>query len=341
MYEILYDDPFKFLVYRKFPELVELAQKVNGLGGAQLLHSEIEHMPILKTHDWPLLPIEAQQYLDDLKTKDQVEINEVFQREFKKKLIEDDSALFFNQESANADFDYWSKMPGWTIDEAVALTFGKNPEIVNKERLDKLNASLFAEQYAEKRELVSRSRDAGLFTDGIFVMFDDLIIPHKYVRWVQANRIEFPPELAQKVIDTLEANNPLQTDYKKILESSKINSNRENGKRMDRSLLERDKKLQETKQTRKKEATTSVPTKFQNDQKKASAKQKSADLNIIGALLGLLLGESSNGIKYSQFESQQSIIDAIHANFGKEHGLSQRNLEDKFSKAKDKLKSSG
>lgn len=69
-------------------------------------------------------------------------------------------------------------------------------------------------------------------------------------------------------------------------------------------------------------------------------KEREAYLNIIGALLGLLLGKSSNDIPYSQFRSQQAIIDAIHANFGKGHGLSQRNLEDKFSKAKEKLKSS-
>jgi len=69
-----------------------------------------------------------------------------------------------------------------------------------------------------------------------------------------------------------------------------------------------------------------------------SQKQKSADLNIIGALLGLLLGKSSSDIPYSQFSTQQSIIDAIHANYGKEHGLSQRNLESKFSQAKEKLK---
>lgn len=66
-------------------------------------------------------------------------------------------------------------------------------------------------------------------------------------------------------------------------------------------------------------------------------KQKSAYLNIIGALLGLLLGVSPAGQPYSKFQTQQSIIDSIHANFGEAPGLSQRNLEEQFSQAKRQL----
>lgn len=68
--------------------------------------------------------------------------------------------------------------------------------------------------------------------------------------------------------------------------------------------------------------------------KPISEKQRGAYLNIIGALLGIILGRSPNGKPYSQFNSQQSVIDAIQANFGDKNGLSKRNLEEKFAEGK-------
>ena len=45
----------------------------------------------------------------------------------------EERARFFNQPSANADFDHWSKAAHWTLDEAVALSMGKAPERVTWE----------------------------------------------------------------------------------------------------------------------------------------------------------------------------------------------------------------
>ncbi len=72
-------------------------------------------------------------------------------------------------------------------------------------------------------------------------------------------------------------------------------------------------------------------------QKPISERKQGAYLNIIGALLGLLLGKSPGGKPYSQFETQQAVIDAIHGNYGEQGGLSKRNLEDKFAQAKRNL----
>ena len=66
-------------------------------------------------------------------------------------------------------------------------------------------------------------------------------------------------------------------------------------------------------------------------------KQRGAYLNIIGALVGLLLGQSAGGKPYSVFTSQAAIIDAIHGTFGEAPGLSQRNLVDKFAEGKRAL----
>ena len=46
------------------------------------------------------------------------------------KAAEMEAALFYNQRSASADFDYWLKAEYWTFDESVALLLGKEPTTV-------------------------------------------------------------------------------------------------------------------------------------------------------------------------------------------------------------------
>ena len=58
-------------------------------------------------------------------------------------------------------------------------------------------------------------------------------------------------------------------------------------------------------------------------------------LNIVGGLLGLMLGKSpSTGKSYSVYESQGAIIDALIAHYAGKPGLSRRTLETKFAQAK-------
>jgi hypothetical protein len=79
---------------------------------------------------------------------------------------------------------------------------------------------------------------------------------------------------------------------------------------------------------------------LQKEEKEISPREKTTYLNIIGALLGILLGKSSNGNPYSKFNNQQAIIDAIHANYSNKNGLSKRNLEAKFAQAQQTFKNS-
>lgn len=75
-----------------------------------------------------------------------------------------------------------------------------------------------------------------------------------------------------------------------------------------------------------------------NDEKPVSDRSKTTYLNVIGSLLHLLLGSSSSGKPYSDFRSQEAIIDAIHGNFpDKRFGLGKRTLEQKFALAKKSL----
>lgn len=62
-------------------------------------------------------------------------------------------------------------------------------------------------------------------------------------------------------------------------------------------------------------------------------------LNIIGGLLGLLLGQSPNGKPYSAFVSQAAIISAMLAHYDSKAGISARTLEEKLAAAKRSLES--
>lgn len=60
-------------------------------------------------------------------------------------------------------------------------------------------------------------------------------------------------------------------------------------------------------------------------------------LNIVGAMLNLLLGESPSGKPYSSFGSVESIINALLAHHEGIPGISQRTLQAKFAQAKRNL----
>jgi len=63
-------------------------------------------------------------------------------------------------------------------------------------------------------------------------------------------------------------------------------------------------------------------------------------LNIIGALLGLMLGKSPAGQPHSVFDSQSAVISALLGHYPDKAGISARTLEDKFAEANRYLKSS-
>lgn len=62
-------------------------------------------------------------------------------------------------------------------------------------------------------------------------------------------------------------------------------------------------------------------------------------LNIIGGMLELMTSKSQGGQSHSIFKTQTAIIDALHAHYPNKEGLSQRNLEKKFSEANKSIQS--
>lgn len=71
--------------------------------------------------------------------------------------------------------------------------------------------------------------------------------------------------------------------------------------------------------------------------KPLSRREEATLLNIVGGLLGLLLGKSPAGKPLSVFKSQAAVIEALVATYPGKPGMSARNLEDKLPQARRSL----
>ncbi|UPJ50463.1 hypothetical protein IVB30_03275 [Bradyrhizobium sp. 200] len=108
------------------------------------------------------------------------------------KARQEERGRFFNQPHAAADFEHWSKLAHWTLDEAVALSFGKAPERVNWEAVSKyLQLSSFAVQYGRRRELALRAAQ--------WKQLYDPVLPGIFLAWAKGLEIELPAALVEAV----------------------------------------------------------------------------------------------------------------------------------------------
>ena len=123
---------------------------------------------------------------------------------------------FFNQPHAAANFIHWSKMAHWTLDEAVALSFGKAPEHVNWQAISKyLQLSRFAVQYQQRRELAMRAAQ--------WKQLYDPVLPGIFLAWAKGLEIEVPAAL----VEAVQKRGPIR-DWKSLYDELKTtHANRE------------------------------------------------------------------------------------------------------------------
>jgi hypothetical protein len=103
---------------------------------------------------------------------------------------ERDELAFFNGVEAKADFAHWISVASWTDEQAVALSLGKEPRIVNSETLSPLHRvaiSPFREEYARRCEKVKGAVTAGQLGEDI-----DRV---EFLVWARGVGIEYPSEL--------------------------------------------------------------------------------------------------------------------------------------------------
>jgi hypothetical protein len=112
--------------------------------------------------------------------------------EFAAKIEREERERFFNQPYARADFEHWSRAAHWTLDEAVALSFGKAPERVNWETVKPLvHVSAFAFQYQRRRDLSLRAK--------LWKQLFDPVLPGFFLAWAKRTDLEVSPDLEAAV----------------------------------------------------------------------------------------------------------------------------------------------
>src|SRR5262249_33105390 len=120
-------DPVQYLVSRRFPAATALRfppslTRPSGNGG---ISNDVRKKLIAQVDDYEAelkskTPAELQALCEQERAKQAAELTAKAEREERER--------FFNQPYAKADFAHWSKATYWTLDEAMALSFGKAPE---------------------------------------------------------------------------------------------------------------------------------------------------------------------------------------------------------------------
>lgn len=99
--------------------------------------------------------------------------------------------LFLQPESA-ANFEYWAKVPVWSLDEAVALSFGKNPDQVDWESIDIYrDVSSIAQDFWNCRRIVHRYQAINRLSDPIY--------PRDFIEWAHQTETAIPIALVDAV----------------------------------------------------------------------------------------------------------------------------------------------
>lgn len=186
-------DPIDYLVGRRFPHVkgIRSSPMLEGLAGTGDANA-VARLRSLAERD---------AYKQQLRAKTDLELQALVDAERAKELAErtalaaaQEQARFFNQPQAKADLPYWSKMSHWTLDEAVALSFNRAPEIVNWASVKPhITVSPFAFQYGRRYELCLRAVP--------WKQLFDPVLPGIFLGWAKRNKIDYPEELKKQVLD--------------------------------------------------------------------------------------------------------------------------------------------
>lgn len=188
----LSERPVEFLTQRKFPDwrAIMTPQPISissiGRGGIPYDYRAKR-----------LQEIEA--YQAELKSKSVDELMALCEQErakeaeeMKAKADREERQRFFSLPSAKADFVHWSKAAHWTLDEAIALSFGKSPKVVTWERVKEyVHISPFAQRYEQVRDLALRAKT--------WNQLYDPVLPSFFLAWARRSEIEVTPELLEEV----------------------------------------------------------------------------------------------------------------------------------------------
>lgn len=184
-------DRTEYLVLRKYPfaRAIEFPPPINVGSRPKLRARDVspQMREALAAYRAELAALSPAEIIKRYTTEKQQE----YQRAVEKAEL-DEQQRFFNRLPALADFEHWSKMARWTLEEAIALSFGKAPEVVNWPSLSPFSLiSPFAIQYGRRRQLVLRAAQQKQLYDPV--------LPGIFLAWAKELEIAAPAALVQAV----------------------------------------------------------------------------------------------------------------------------------------------
>lgn len=103
-----------------------------------------------------------------------------------------ESKRLYNSQHSDADYTHWGAMDSWTLDEAVALSLGKNPRIINWDFVYEFTLICKeAKEYERRRELIASAIPLENLTDPVS--------PSLFLTWAIEKHIDIPQKLATQV----------------------------------------------------------------------------------------------------------------------------------------------
>ena len=137
--------------------------------------------------DYVLVLVRERERRDEFAALQSASLDDI-DRQIREQLEVPDCERWFNKDQASADFEHWLRCATWTVEEAVALSLGKNPDWVSWDALKQYAGhSAFAELYRKRLDLTRRAIAASKLREPI--------LPAQYVSWAQHLELDLPERL--------------------------------------------------------------------------------------------------------------------------------------------------
>lgn len=180
-------DPIEYLVHREYPI------------GNGLFAGRIDTKTFCPPSNWEIICCNTamEDFRKELSSTTPAEIDALVnaEREREKQEAEEEGRRFYNLPSAKADFNHYFKVACWTLEECVALSFGKDPNQVNWTTMRPYRRnSPFAREYDKLRDLALRANRVGQLSDHI--------LPSSYLAWAKEQKIALADELINCAVNS-------------------------------------------------------------------------------------------------------------------------------------------
>jgi len=191
-------DPIEYLVHRKYPIPSPLFVKY---GGGSSHAPKKSNLDMLENLAGAAEKVDA--YRQELAGKSAEDLALLVEEERKKQAEErkeaeelEEQRQYFNQPPATTvDYTHWAKMGTWTVNEAIALSMGRNPKQVNWELIKSKAQSPFVQAYSARQDLVLRGDLPWENVGGVA-----RVKPKAFYNWLVKLELDFPEEMKKALI---------------------------------------------------------------------------------------------------------------------------------------------